>query len=121
MKRRKKSWEIILTGLVLTALGIYLLTPEETTSQHHIDHASFSVPAIPSVEGKNDVSDSIYVRLQKLESLKVLENFKNIENFEQFKKELENLKELEELKELKNSEELKQLEKELQKIAEQQQ
>ncbi len=119
MKRRKKSWEIIFTGLVLTALGIYLLTPEETTSQHQIDHASFSVPAIPSVEGKGDISDSISIKLQKLETLKALENIKNIENFEQFKKELENLKELKELKELKNLEELKQLEKELQKLEEQ--
>ncbi len=113
MKRRKKSWEIILAGLVLTALGIYLLTPEKTTSQHHIDHASFSVPAIPPVEGKSDISDSISVKLEELETLQVLENFKNIENFEQFIQELENLKELEELKELK------QLEKELQKLEEQ--
>ncbi|SMO88865.1 hypothetical protein [Fodinibius sediminis] len=88
MKRRSKTWEIIVAGLAFIALSIYLFNP-----------AGSSIPT-PKHAPHMD-TDSI-------RSAKTM-----IFDLEELKK-LEDLKELEELKELKHlEEELKKLEEEL--------
>lgn len=125
MIKRNISWEIVLTGITFIGIAVYLLsnTPNSDSSSKATEWQSEGSP--PSVPTPPSLPNSIVIDLQNLESLKNLEKLRNIddlENLKQLEFEIKNLDKLvqqhaqKDFHEESLQVELQQLERELQKV-----
>lgn len=81
MKRRYKTWEIIVAGCLFTVLGIYVINPSSSAvEQKAVEiHSKIQLPETP-------VAPKLNIDLKELEQLK------NLEGLEQLREELNNIR-----------------------------
>ena len=95
MKSRIRTWEIILTGCLFSAIGIYLLAPAQNSNPNpHSQSIKLEAPQPPEAP---EIPKSIIIHLEKVEKkLQKMERLKNLKDLKKVEQELKKVeKELE--------------------------
>ncbi len=89
MSTRKKTWEIVLAGLLFMAIGIYMLSRSGDGAPSHA-HSSSAAPDAP----QPPLPSSIVIDLQNLEDIKNIRNLKDLDKLKNLEIKLRNLDQL---------------------------